>query len=337
MPQTISSAAAGRLTRIVVALVFAALFPLLVYAQAGDDPKNKQAGKGAATPPATKDDGKKAADAPDGKAAKDADKADDKAKDDDDDDDDDEIDANTVAKISKVELIIDPAAEAATENTFPEVRGNDRINNYSLLEDMARGQGQLNRDEVRQYVDAQAVILSKHSNIQALLTPNAVKQTSNTAGGAGRDTRQAIARSTREMLTLLALSEGNGPFRNLLIENLRRVLEPLLNGHLFTRTQAIIVLEQTGSPELIDVFAKVLANSKQPLAVKMIAARGLTKIANHGRTLGLNPQQSIKASAAIANSLGNESDGFWFGQVRGLEALGSLRYASDPTHLLANR
>jgi hypothetical protein len=109
---------------------------------------------------------------------------------------------------------------------------------------------------------------------------------------------------------------------------LRTTLPKVLDNHLNARNAAIILLAMTGDPEAIPIFVEQLKNPEQVTLVKLWAARGLTNVAQSGR-VSVDGSKANAAAKALADLLQSESELAWPAQVRALEALGSLRLATD--------
>ena len=101
----------------------------------------------------------------------------------------------------------------------------------------------------------------------------------------------------------------------------------MLDKHLLTRIEAMIVLGNTRSPNAIDLFIKQLSNPDQTVWVKLWAARGLANVTQDGQ-IDLDAQRAMTAGKAVADFLEREKDLPWPVQVRALEALGALRQSS---------
>lgn len=301
--------------------VFAAAWLALasgpISALGQDEPKSKPDSKGKSS---GIDKGK------DDDSAPDEEKAKTKAKGDD-DDDDSEIDSKSASKDSAVQVFADSAAERAMRNTYQEIRGQDRFMEYKQLLDMARGAAPVDRALLEKFVATQAVVLTKKANIQALLTPN--PKATGTVSPTREPVLMAIPKATHEMLELLRYSENNLAFRSTYAELLRANLTPVLSGHLFSRTQAMTVLQNAASPDMLETFTSVLSDPKQPYAMKLSASLAISKLVDRGRRPGVNPQQAVKAGQALADLLATEGLP-WFCKIRALEAMGSLRNSTDP-------
>jgi hypothetical protein len=111
-------------------------------------------------------------------------------------------------------------------------------------------------------------------------------------------------------------------------------LPKLLDNNLIARTEAAIILGQTGSRDTLPIFLKQLKDGKQTVQVKIWALRGIANVVNGGvQVSNIQAAEAINAAKAISDFLNDEANDFWFLQMRGLEALGSMRQAAMTTGL----
>jgi hypothetical protein len=172
-------------------------------------------------------------------------------------------------------------------------------------------------------VDAMAAQLSDHANIQALIDP-ATKANPNST------TIKAIDDATRTLLEPIFSARGYGN-QNFLLQyarTLKQKLEPLLKNHLIPRIQAMIVLGECGSVDLLPLYQEQLKNPEQTVWVKLWAMEGMSNIIGNGGRL--NSQQQVAAAKAVADFLANDEIP-WPAQLRGLEVLSAMREGFEPT------
>ncbi len=217
----------------------------------------------------------------------------------------------------------DPNAQALLENQYPELHRNVRIiqgDERDVLQ-MAMGQQRIDRDKITNYIQNQAAELTKHSNIQAMLEPD-----SNPSGV--ERLSEAGEKLVRPLLE--AQAANNEAFRReysrVLLE--KDIAPELLKNHLYARTMTMVALSRVGEEQAIPILIEQIRDPKQPLAVRMLAAIGLTSVARGGRQ-DVSPTQAIEASRALTEFLEDEQNHWWPSQVRALEALGALRQASS--------
>lgn len=221
----------------------------------------------------------------------------------------------------------DPNAAAALANEFPEMfpradksaAATERME--KLVNAMAQG-GAVDRAQVTNYLQSQAAIMTNHANIEAILDPDASSK--------AVKEMEAAAYRMRHPLEL-ANDNRNDAFRKIYTESLVSMANDLLKNHLYARIWTMEALSQSRDEAAMPVFISQLDNGDQALPVKLLAARGLTDLADGGtRDLGL--QTATKAAQSLANFLERERNAFWPVQYRALEALGSLRISTiSPT------
>jgi hypothetical protein len=191
-----------------------------------------------------------------------------------------------------------------------------------------------------------AAKLTDKAAIQALLTipdeppppananPAALKKAQaafQAAAQAASDGAKAIPDATANLLEPMfrARFAGNLEFLKVYQRSLKQSLLPLLSLHLISRVQAMIVLGESGDIDLIDQFEKEIANPKQTLWVKLWAIEGIKKSKEYGGRLPSD--QEAKAAKFITDFLDKTESLPWPIQLRGLEALASLRQGYLPT------
>lgn len=216
-----------------------------------------------------------------------------------------------------VEVFKDPRAEAILQKRFPSVgRLPDPRAKKSVL-NMVAGAETVDRDVITRFVDGATYMLTNPANVAAMV---------NGAGGANRALE--IETATDDLLEVLhkAQAARNAGF----LTEYNRILIPrlkkLLSNNLFARIEAMIILGQIGSNDLVPDFVTQLNDPNQTVWVKLWAARGITSVSGGG-TRDLGGGKGDSAAKALADWLEKEKDLPWFAQMRALEALGALRQA----------
>ena len=214
----------------------------------------------------------------------------------------------------------DPRAEAALPNTFPELptvksSGDDK----ALIDQLSRGQGNMDAGAIDRFVRNRAGDLTRKSYIKALTDPT-VKV----------GNPKAIETATRDLMgpLLVPSSASNAGFRREYVKKLVEVFRPIWAGHLHSRTMAMIVLSRSGEPGAVPTFTDQLNDPDQLAIVKLLAAVGISNVAQNGKR-DVDDAVATPAAKALAEFLKREPQTFWHAQARALEALGSLRLATD--------
>ena len=140
---------------------------------------------------------------------------------------------------------------------------------------MAAGQSNIDRDLIVQFVEGMAHELTDHTNIRAMIEPENIR-----AGSPPTVALQVATDNLIDMIQTARLTNNTG-FASIYNKILIEKLPALLNGHLLSRIEAMIVLAQTGdaNPEMIALFTRQLSDPKQTVWVKLWALRGLTNVA----------------------------------------------------------
>lgn len=221
------------------------------------------------------------------------------------------------------ERFLDPNAQDALANTFRELYPKAATSAAQLdrmekaINAMASG-GNADRVQIANYLQSQAAILTKHSNIEAILDPEMPSKTV-------KDVEDAAYRLKRPLE--IANDKGNENFRKIYTESLITVSEELLKNQLFARVWAMEALSRCMDDAALPVFIKQLDDANQVLTVKLLSASGITNL-TQGGTRDLSFQSASKAAQSLANFLERERNIFWPIQFRALEALGSLRIST---------
>jgi hypothetical protein len=219
------------------------------------------------------------------------------------------------------EVFKDPRAEKFLENKFPQLYRACRPTIIREVKAMAAGQSNIDRDLIVQFVEGMAHDLTDHTNIKALIEPENIRP--------GSPPTTALQAATDNLIDMIQTAKmtNNAAFSTVYNKILYEKLPALLNGHLLSRIEAMIVLAQTGdaSPEMVGLFTRQLNDPKQTVWVKLWALRGLTNVAP---TLSNDSPRAMNAAKAVVDFLEQEKDLPWWVQYRALETLGSLRQAS---------
>ena len=103
-------------------------------------------------------------------------------------------------------------------------------------------------------------------------------------------------------------------------------LPRLLENNYLSRIDAMIVLGMAGSaePKALMLYTDQLKKPEQVVWVKLWAARGLTNATQHGK-IDLEAGRASRAVEALVEFLESDPKMPWPAQLRGLQALGSLR------------
>jgi hypothetical protein len=111
---------------------------------------------------------------------------------------------------------------------------------------------------------------------------------------------------------------------------LSQKLAPVLKNHLIPRVQAMIVLGQSGSTDLLPTYVAQIKEPNQTVWVKLWALQGIVNaIEDGGRLSGENQSQTAKV---VADFLSTTEDIPWPVQLRALEALSALKQGYEPQH-----
>ncbi len=191
------------------------------------------------------------------------------------------------------------------------------------LDAMAGGAAQVDIVLVNRVVDAMVAKLTDHANIQALIEPS--PKTNPTA-----EVNHAISDATSTLLKpiFLARSGKQLAFLNQYTRILAVKLAPVLKNHLYPRVQAMIVLGQAGSADLLPIYIAQIKDANQTVWVKLWAFEGITNMIEEG---GRPPGDALPGAAkVIADFLTNTEDVPPPVQLRALEALSVLRQGFEP-------
>jgi len=159
-----------------------------------------------------------------------------------------------------------------------------------------------------------------------------------------RENRRSLDDVTEDILRLVGWAAAQQPnesqkreFRRFLLEQIVDRASELLDGNFHVRINAALLLSQLDiversrntRPEAFAPAAEplvgVLADEKQPVAVKLVAANGLRRIASYG---SLSTNQKIAIADAAIRDLGKMESHWWYQSVL-LETLGALDQIHD--------
>jgi hypothetical protein len=229
-----------------------------------------------------------------------------------------------------IELPVDPVLwpeprrAELLRNEYPEISGpimsvRDRDTLAARIAEMAQGRG-LDRAEVKRHVDHNVSELTRRANIAAMLGSE----------GAGRNPRALDEAANRLLAPLLEPSTpANQSFRREYVARLLDHQQQILRGHLLSRAFYMVVLSRAGIPEVVPLMIELIRDPEQPYTVKLLAAVGLTTASDQGRRPLDANTQAVPAARALAQFLRSVPDAPWPVQIRCLEALGSLRVATE--------
>jgi hypothetical protein len=228
--------------------------------------------------------------------------------------------ADAALKVDPQELWQDPLAEDLVDPAkfkplpVPILQRDDT----RAVRAMAQGQERVEPGTIRRYVAHHVGELTKRTNLLALVTPEgdpkAVK---------------ALEASSDELMRPLTypMNAANAAFRAAYTKALLEFSREVLKNQLHARTMMMVVLSRTEDPQALPTFIAQLNDPNQALAVKLLAAVGITGLTQHGRR-SLPVQQGVDAGRALWEFLKSETDAPWPLKFRVLEALGSLRLAT---------
>ena len=213
----------------------------------------------------------------------------------------------------------DPNADAALQNTFPQLPAPSGSPSQRDMETMAAG-GAADRAQIASYIAAQAAVLTRHANLESMINTDSPKS----AGV--RELQQAAERLRRPLE--IANERNNASFRRVYVAELAKIAPKLLNNHLYPRTWLMVALSRANEDEAVPVYIGVLNDEAQIAAAKLLASVGLYGRTQGGRTDVGNPQQGLAASRALADLLRREKALGWPVKFRALQAMGALRRTS---------
>lgn len=221
---------------------------------------------------------------------------------------------------------LDPVAKNLLANDRPELFRSDLILSDQFgraVLTMANGTANPDKATIVRFIHHEAAQLTSRKNIDALLAPPGTRPK-------GSDPL-AIGQAGVELMEPLrgAAKVNNQSFRRDYVAALLApdVMPRLLAGHLFTRTQAMLVLSKSEDPQALETFVKALKDSNQPISVKILAAKGISNVTRQGRR-PLDGNKGFPIAQAVVSFLENDAKRYWPAKIASLEAIGSLRLST---------
>jgi hypothetical protein len=234
-------------------------------------------------------------------------------------------DSEDAAKAQPYKIFRDPKAEKLlgvdgyphlSSKAAPVTQGD-----LQALNGMA-GADQIDISLVNRVVDAMVSKLTDHANIEALseldskLSPTA-------------PANRAINEATNALLEpiFLARANKNTAFLSQYTRVLDAKITPLLKNHLIPRVQAMIILGQLGSGDLMKTYVAQIKEPNQTVWVKLWAFQGIVNAVEEGARIPGDTQ--VSTAKIIAEFLTNSDDVPYPVQLRALEALSALKQGCD--------
>jgi hypothetical protein len=184
----------------------------------------------------------------------------------------------------------------------------------------------IDRALIDRVIDAMVTKLTDHANIQALVEEPPPNQ--RIAPPAAR----AIQEATKSLLEPIFLARSANPrnqaFLNVYNRALVQKLTPVLKNHLIPRVQAMIILGESGSSDMLPIYEAQIKDPNQTVWVKLWAFQGIANATEQGPRL--TGQAQVEAAKVVADFLTNEVDAPWPAQLRALEALTAMRQGFEP-------
>jgi len=238
-------------------------------------------------------------------------------------------DPSQTRKIVANEIFRDPKVEKLKLldiNKFQHVVRQPVPNNdLEELKAMAGGANpNVDRALIDRVVDAQVSKLTDHANIQALIDPPPQQKMNSPSTRAIQDATAALLKPLFE-----AKSAKNQAFLTVYNRVLLQKLTPLLKNHLIPRIQAMIILGQSGSLDLLQTYESQIKDKDQTIWVKLWALEGIVNIIEGGGP-PMTGQAQVDAAKIVADFLEKEDDIPWPAQLRALEAMSALRRGFHP-------
>jgi hypothetical protein len=229
-------------------------------------------------------------------------------------------DPSKTTKTAPIEIFRDPRADKLLDVrrfTATPPRAIEQSDIKALVAMALDPNANVNANLINNVVDAMVAQLTDHGNIQALIDPPA-----NLSPNSPKF--KAIHEATKALQEPLysAKSAKNEAFLRAYNRVLLQKLAPLLKNHLIPRTEASIVLGQSGNPDALRLFEDQIKDERQTFWVKLWAMEGISNILKENR---VPASDRIVAGKIIADFLKNEDDIPWPVQFRAVETLGALR------------
>ena len=230
---------------------------------------------------------------------------------------------------TSVEVFKDPRAEEALtkQHPIPGLRAA-RPTDLNAVKAMAASSANLDPEVLQRFVEGMAYQLVDASNIKNLLTP---------PPGTITRTSLNIQTAVDGLIDVMKIAQvsNNAAFLKAYNALLIATLPKLLDNHLVSRIQAMIVLGQVPSAEVLPILLAQLKDPKQTVWVKLWALKGLSNLVQDGVavTSVLGTDRAFTASQAVLGFLDAEKEAGipWPARMRAMEALGALRQATGPT------
>jgi len=232
----------------------------------------------------------------------------------------------------KGEVFIDPNAKktlaifAPLNYVGPKVKVGNPPDDRSRVQNMAARNENEEPVFLKRYVDFFAAELCDRSNLNAVLNPGPNPKPD---APATRGLERAVDALTKPLVD--GRANNNAAFLNtysrILFES---SLPKLLDNNYITRIDAMIVLGMAGSaaPTALDLYIAQIKKPDQVIWVKLWAARGITNAAQRGR-VNLDASKATQAAEALVGWLDSDPKLPWPAQMRAMEAIGSLRFATN--------
>jgi hypothetical protein len=234
-------------------------------------------------------------------------------------------DSDGSSKALPYDVYRDPNAEQLLDiAAFTHInKGKLVAGDLQTLDAMAGGAAPLDIPLINRSVDAMVSKLTDHANIQALTDPS--PKTNPLA-----EVNRAISDATASLLKPIFLARNNKQtgFLSQYSRVLAAKLTPVLKNHLIPRVQAMIVLGQAGSADLLPIYVAQIKDPNQTVWVKLWAFEGISNVIEEGSR---PPGDALPATAkVIADFLTTADDVPPPVQLRALEALSALRQGFEP-------
>ncbi len=238
------------------------------------------------------------------------------------------VDPSQTRRIARNEIFRDPRAEKLLEiNRFQRV-GTRVVPDTEILELNAVAGGanpNLDKALIDRVIDAMVAKLTDHANIQALIDPPDKMSPSAPVAHAIQDATTALV---QPIFLAQSANPKNLNFLTIYNRSLIQKLTPLLKNHLIPRVEAMIVLGEAASPEMVPIYEAQIKDPNQTVWVKLWALQGLVNVNEQGGRLP--GQAQVEAAREVADFLAAEDDAPWPVQLRALEALTAMRQGFDP-------
>lgn len=199
-------------------------------------------------------------------------------------------------------------------------RPNFSNNEEKQLQNMAGGRGDLYPRTINRFVEAKAAELTNKKAIEAMLSGE----------GSVNSQVRILEQATLALIAASRASNAaaNSPFMSAYAAAMIKTFQPLLEGHLITRSQVALAMASTGSLDIVPSMIKILGDEKQPWQMKAIALNGINNAIQEGRRIVAFTQRT-QWTISIINMLRNEEDAPWFLKAQAAAVIGNLRIVSE--------